>query len=580
MMRGVKSPSLWRLIRPYWVSEDKWRAWSILFAVIAANLVIVYINIRINAWNAEFYNALEKKDWHTFISAVGTFSILAFAYIGLSTFRIYFRQMLEIRWRRWITHDFAGRWLKEHAFYRIQRDRLADNPDQRIADDLKAMVNTTLALSLDLFSTVVTLASFVSILWALSGPLSFLLFHHVVTIPGYMVWVAIAYALTGSFVIQYFGKPLTAINYQQQRYEADFRFFLVRLRENAEQVALYQGSGAEEKNLQGSFARIRENWALIMQYTKRLTLVTSSYGQLALIFPILAASPRYFAGALTLGVLFQMSNAFGQVSDSLSWFVGNYGTLATWRATMDRLREFLRVIEASEPKGGIAMEPVSSHVSIVARDLQLALPDGKPLAGIGSWRIAPGSRWLVRGPSGSGKSTLIRAMAGLWPFGQGQIENPAGARQLFLSQQSYLPMGTLKDALCYPSQPDAFTDAACLEALRTCRLPFDAAHLNQTGDWSHVLSPGEQQRIAAARALLQKPDYLFLDEATSALDRETEHAIYRELLERLPKTAFISVGHSEALVPFHSEILDLGSSRRMESSESAETKRHLFAEAG
>jgi putative ATP-binding cassette transporter len=407
------------------------------------------------------------------------------------------------------------------------------------------MVSTTLALSLDLLSTVVTLISFVSILWALSGPLSFLLFHRMVTIPGYMVWVAVAYALVGSFFIQFFGKPLTAINYHQQRYEADFRFFLVRLRENAEQVAFYQGSAAEEKNLQTSFGHIRKNWSRIMQYTKRLTLVTSTYGQLAIIFPILAASPRYFAGALTLGVLFQMSNAFGQVSDSLSWFVSNYGTLATWRATTDRLREFLKVIEASEPAGGITVESLPRHAPILAQGLHLALPDGQPLAKIGSWRIAPGSRWLIRGPSGSGKSTLMRAMAGLWPFGKGEIERPAKSHQLFLPQQSYLPIGTLKAALCYPSQTDAFTDKACVEAMQTCRLPFSLHHLS----------------IAAARALLQKPDYLFLDEATSALDRDTERVIYEELLKRLPKTAFISVAHSEALAPLHSHTLDLGVSK-------------------
>jgi putative ATP-binding cassette transporter len=555
----MKTPSIWRLLRPYWVSEDKWRAWILLAVVIAANLSIVYINVRLNSWNAEFYNALQKKDFHTFISAIGTFSILAFSYILLATFQIYFRQMLEIRWRRWITYNFVRRWLNDHAFYRIQRDRLADNPDQRIADDLKSLVSNTLALSLDLISTVVTLVSFVSILWALSGPLRFMFLHQNITIPGYMVWVAILYACVGSFFIQFFGRPLTAINYQQQRYEADFRFMLVRLRENAEQVAFYEGAAAEEEQLKGSFARIRQNWALIMQYTKRLTLVTSTYGQLAIIFPILAASPRYFSGALTLGVLFQMSDAFSQVSNSLSWFISNYGNLADWRATANRLREFLRVIEAPELDRGIALETPPGDAPLATQSLALALPNGQPLADIGSWRIDPGSRWLVRGPSGCGKSTLMRAMAGLWPFGSGKIDRPGKGRQLFLPQQSYLPIGTLKAALCYPSQADAFTDEACREALRTCRLPLANHQLDDKADWSHVLSPGEQQRLAAARALLQKPDYLFLDEATSALDRETERAVYEVLLQRLPETAFISVAHSEALTPFHSEFLDVQS---------------------
>jgi putative ATP-binding cassette transporter len=562
----MKPPSIWRLLRPYWVSEDKWIAWILVLVVVAANLSLVYITVRINAWNARFYNSLQDKNWHAFIAAIDEFSVLAFSYIFLATFQLYYRQMLEIRWRRWITHDFVSRWLKNNSFYRIQLNRLTDNPDQRIADDLKAMVNLTLTLTLDLLSTVVTLVSFVSILWALSGPLSFVMFDRRVTIPGYMVWAAFAYALVGSFFAQSFGRKLTAINYQQQRFEADFRFLLVRLRENAEQVAFYKGAPAEEENLHGSFGRIRQNWRLIMQYTKRMTLVTNTYGQLANIFPFLAASPRYFSGAMKLGVLFQMADAFGQVSTSLSWFINNYVTLATWRATGNRLREFLATVDAQPVEGGITLKPTPARGAVGTESLNLALPDGQPLAEIGSWNVAPGSRWLIRGPSGSGKSTLMRAMAGLWPFGQGKIDRPADSRQLFLPQQSYLPIGTLKAALCYPSRSDAFSDEDCREVLQTCRLPQIMTQLEESADWSHRLSPGEQQRLAAARALLQKPDYLFLDEATSALDRETEQAVYETLLRRLPRTAFISVAHSEALTPLHTSILDMRAGRRAEMS--------------
>jgi putative ATP-binding cassette transporter len=551
----VKPPSIWRLICPYWVSEEKGRAWSILFAVIAANLAIVYINVRINSWNAEFYNALQKKDWHTFISALGTFSILAFSYILLATFQIYFRQMLEIRWRRWITHDFVARWLKDNAFYRIQRDGSTDNPDQRIADDLKSMVSTTLALSIDLLSTVVTLVSFVTILWGLSGSLSFHLANHPITIPGYMVWVAFAYALVGSLFIQFFGKPLAAINYQQQRYEADFRFMLVRLRENAEQVAFYRGASTEKEKLTGGFEQIRQNWSRIMQYTKRLTLVTSTYGQIAIIFPILAASPRYFAGTLTLGVLFQMSNAFGQVSSSLSWFIDNYSTLASWRATTNRLREFLRAVEEPE-KGGIDVATNSAGDAFRTDQLSLLLPDGRFLAEAGTVNITPGSRWAIRGPSGSGKSTLLRALANLWPFGTGKIERPT-MRQLFLPQKSYLPIGTLKEALCYPDRVDAFTEKQCGSVLRLCRLPQFENRLHESADWAQQLSPGEQQRIAVARVLLQQPEFLFLDEATNALDAETEELLYDLLFERLPHAALVSVSHNEKIAALHASSIDL-----------------------
>jgi putative ATP-binding cassette transporter len=414
----MKQPSVWDMIRPYWVSEERWLARALLGIVITANLAIVYVNVRINSWNVEFYNALQKKNWHSFLSALLEFSILAFSYILLATIQIYFRQFLEIRWRRWMTDHFIGRWLKDHAFYRMQRDRLADNPDQRIADDLKAFVSNSLLLSIDLLSNVVTLISFVSILWALSGPLSFAIFHHPLTIPGYMVWVAVLYAMVGSFFVQLFGKQLTAIDYLQQKYEADFRFLLVRVRENAEQIALYGGASTEGTQLRGSFSRIRQNWSLIMQYTKRLTLVTSTYGQVAIIFPILAASPRYFAGALTLGVLFQMSNAFGQVSGALSWFVSRYGDLAAWRATVNRLREFLKAVEAPEVAGGI----VQGEGNLGTKELRLTLPDGRSLARTGSWNIAPGSRWLVRGPSGGGKSTLLRAMAACGHLGLERFE--------------------------------------------------------------------------------------------------------------------------------------------------------------
>jgi len=376
-----------------------------------------------------------------------------------------------------------------------------------------------------------------------------------------MVWVAVAYALVGSFFMQFFGRPLAAINYEQQRYEADFRFKLVRLRENAEQIAFYQGAAAEEDQLKGSFGFIQKNWSRVMQYTKRLTLVNSAYSQLAIIFPILAASPRYFAGALTLGVLFQMSNAFGQVSGSLSWFINHYSTLASWRATTARLREFLRAVEGPEP-GGIESITDPAAETFDIRRLQLALPDGQTLNEIGPLLIKPGSRWSVRGPSGSGKSTLLRALAALWPFGSGRISRPA-RRLFFLPQKSYLPIGTLRDALSYPSKSEAFTEQECRDVLRLCRMAGFENRLEESADWSQQLSPGEQQRIAIARALLQRPDFLFLDEATNALDAETESDLYHLLFERLPQAAIISISHNETLILRHPFSIDLTPARKV-----------------
>jgi vitamin B12/bleomycin/antimicrobial peptide transport system ATP-binding/permease protein len=557
--------SAWQLVKPYWVSSEWKIAWTLLITIIVINLLMVLINVKLNEWNAQFYNALESKDVRDFPHLLMVFTGLAFASIILFVYGRYLRQMLGFRWRQWLTERFLDEWLGARAFYRIERDHLADNPDQRISDDLASFSTSTLTLTLDLLSTVVTLASFVTILWSLAGALTITLGGTPFTIPGYMVWAAALYAVFGSLMTHWFGHPLVPLTYQQQRVEADFRFGLIRIRENAEQIAFYDGERKEHDNLKGVFAHIKDNWWRIMRCTKRLSFALSFYGQIAIIFPLIVASPRYFAGAFSFGVLMQIQSAFGTVSDAFSWFINSYGTLVEWRATVNRLREFKRVAHASHHEtasteaagqGGIALRQVDAD-RVATAGLRLALPDGQPLATIGDIAIRPGSRWLVRGASGAGKSTLMRALAGLWPFGDGAIDAPSHARMMFVPQQSYLPIGTLKAALAYPSDADAFTDEACREALRTCRLEGYAERLAETGHWTRMLSPGEQQRLAGARALLHQPDYLFLDEATSALDADNEAHLYRVLNERLPKAAIVSVAHRESLAAFHDEILDV-----------------------
>lgn len=530
------------------------------------NLAMVYLNVKYNTWNANFYDALQRKDVAAFWHQLVVFAYIVFPNIAIAIYRLYFRQMLEFRWRQWLTTDYTHRWLKDHAFYRIERDRLADNPDQRITDDLQSLASTSLALSLDLLSTLVTLFTFVTILWSIGGALSFMVFGHPIHIPGYMVWVALGYAIVGTYIMFKVGRPLVTVNYQQQRVEADFRFMLVRLRESSEQVALYNGAQTEEKRASGAFALIRHNWQQVMNLTKRLTLVNSLYGQVAIIFPVVAAGPRYFAGAFTLGVLMQIMNAFGTVSDSMSWFIGSYGTLASWRATVNRLREFRRSIddqhfaEAASPAtehGGINRH-LGAGKSITTDALVLARPNGEVLSKIENISIVPGSRWLLRGPSGCGKSTLLRALAGLWAFGEGTIEVPADAKLMFVPQQSYMPVDTLKAAIAYPSDQEAFSDEQCREVLTLCHLDDYGDRLMESTHWARRLSPGEQQRIAFARVLLQQPEYVFLDEASSALDDKTEAALYTLLLERLPHTAIVSVGHRASLDGFHERFIDLG----------------------
>ncbi|CAG9270733.1 MULTISPECIES: ABC transporter ATP-binding protein/permease [Paraburkholderia] len=566
MIDNSKNPAditAWGLIKPYWVSEDRWKARGLLALVIAMNMTMVAANVWFNTWQRTFFDAIQQYNYPVFKYSLLQFTVIALALILLGSYRTYFRQMLEFRWRQWLTNRYLNDWLGDRAYYRIERDSLADNPDQRVSADLQGLASASLNLSLGLLSTTVTLFSFIVILWNLSGAFAFHMFGTEFSIPGYMVWAALIYAAVGSWVTHKVNHPLVSINYQQQRVEADFRFSLIRIRENADQIALYQGERSEEQQLKGVFSHIRENWRLIMRFTRRFNIVVISYSQLAIVFPYIAAAPKYFSKSISFGMYQQVTGAFGTVSDSFSWFINNYDSLAEWRATVNRLREFHRVMRSQHLHEsvveGTAHGGINVHVtdtdSIDVTNLHLQRPDGEPMANVGSFHIAPKSRWLVRGPSGAGKSTLMRTLAGLWPFGEGTIEKPADAKLLFIPQRSYLPIGTLKAALCYPSEASAYSDEACREVLTVCRLPELADRLGESTHWERSLSPGEQQRLAAARALLQQPDFLFLDEATSALDPENESIIYNALIERLPNTAIVSVAHRKTLEAFHDQTL-------------------------
>jgi putative ATP-binding cassette transporter len=418
--------SAWSLIRPYWVSEERKIAWGLLIATVAMDLLLVGISAWLNTWNRDFYDALGSRNVHEFPRLMLMFAMLALAFCAISVYNRYLRQMLGFRWRQWLTTRYLQEWLDDSTFYRIERDRLIDNPDQRIAVDLDLFATTTLSLTLDLLSTVETLVWFSIVLWSTAGALVVMAGGSAVQIPGYMLWAAVAYALVGSLLTNKVGHPLVPINYQLQRVEADFRFGLIRLRENAEQIAFYDGMQTEGANAGDRFGRIRENWWQLMRYTKRYSFVVSFYGQLADIFPIVVASPRYFAGALSFGTLMQITDAFGSVSGSLSWFINNYDTVVEWRATVNRLREFKRVMQ--QPRLKESMSPATEHGGInlhyidasqlVTHNLALALPNGETLTNVRNIAIKPGSRWLVRGASGAGKSTLLRALAGLWPFGE------------------------------------------------------------------------------------------------------------------------------------------------------------------
>lgn len=551
---------VWRLIKPYWRSEERVSAWILLASVVALTLAMVYMSVQFNEWYNVFYNALQEKNQEVFWKQILKFCILAAIYIAMAVYVFYLNQMLQIRWRRWMTDRYLKEWLADRAYYRMQLEgNPADNPDQRIAEDLKLFVDTTLDLSLGLLHSVVTLVSFTAILWTLSGPLAFTLGGHDIVIPGYMVWAAVLYAIVGTWVTHKIGKPLIRLNFEQQRYEADFRFGLIRFRENGESVALYNGESDELKGFRARFANVVENWWRIMNRQKILISFTVGYNQIANIFPFVVAAPRFFSGAIQLGGLMQISNSFDKVQGALSWFIGAYTTFAAWKATCDRLIGFRETIDRAHQQ---ALENTGFQVErggpaeLAVEGVALALPDGRPLVAPSSFTVKSGESVLIRGSSGSGKSTLFRAVAGIWPYVKGKVRLPDARDVLFLPQRPYLPIGSIRDIVAYPSQ-EKFTDEQIRKVLSDVGLPALAGRLDEQQPWALQLSPGEQQRIAFARALLQQPGWVFLDEATSSLDEEAETALYGLLRERLPRSTVVSIGHRPTLAAFHDRKLEL-----------------------
>ncbi len=544
----------WRLTYPYWQSEEKWRAWGLLILILVLNLGGVYLLYRLNQWNQAFYDSLEQKNAKAFWEQIWVFCTIAAVWVLVAVYKAYVAQVLQMRWRNWLNKNFLARWLENKTYYRMELARNeTDNPDQRIAEDLNKYTSDTLGLVVGLLNATVTLVTFIGVLWGISGPLTFSLAGHVITIPGYMVWGCILYAFIGSFITHWIGRPLINLNFMQQRYEADFRFDLVRLRESSEQIALYKGEASEHKHLLDRFDSVMDNFWRLIKANKRLGWFTFSFGQAAVIFPFILAGSRYFAGAISLGVLMQISSAFGRVQDALSWFVDNYANLAAWRATADRLLQFQAAMDRAENHAQSAQieATVSSDVSLHVDDLSLALPNGEVLLNAANLTINPGDKLLLSGASGAGKSTLFRALAGIWPFGHGRVSRPEGKRTLFLPQKPYLPIGSLRDTVSYPGKPGEFSDATIVAALSACKLEGLAARLDEQQHWGQQLSPGEQQRLAFARALLHKPDWLFMDEATSALDEATEQEMFRLLNEHLPESTFVSIAHRPNVAAFH-----------------------------
>ncbi len=556
----------WRLALPYFVSEERWSARGLLAVVLGMRLILVGMSVLYSFWNRAFFNALQDKDWDSFMALLFTykttptgilpsFVVISALFVLIAIYRTYLNQFLSIRWRRWMSERLMADWLGGQAYWRIglaagsSGAHGTDNPDQRIAEDVRDFVDDSLTLSVGLISAVVSLFSFVTILWSLSGALTV----WGVNIPGYMVWVAVAYAVVGTVFTHLVGRKLVPLKFRQQKVEADFRFALARIRENLEGIVLSRGEAREKAALSARFAALIGNFRQIMSRTKQLTTLTASYDQASQVFPIVVAAPRYFAGQIPLGALTQTSSAFGQVENALSWFVHAYASLASWRATIDRLAAFQGAIHRAQALPSELHAHAGDHVGL--HDVTVRLPDGSVLLAQADLSLVPGRSVVLTGRSGAGKSTLFRTIAGVWPYGSGSVIQPDG--MMFLPQRPYLPLGTLREAIAYPQPPDAYADTALRETLDAVGLGHLAGRLDEDEPWAQRLSGGEQQRVAIARALLARPAWLFLDEATASLDGEAEAELYALLRTRLPDTTLVSIAHRASVAALHERELIL-----------------------
>lgn len=550
----MKNPiSAWQLIKPYWVSEQRWIALGLLVLVISLDLSNVYFVVQVSYWQKDFFDALADYKLDVMKPLMWTLLLILGANITVRAFSVFFKQLLEIRWRSWLTKNYVQDWFKGNNFYHIERRYEADNPDQRIAQDLDLMAQNSLGLFTGLVKNCVNLVSYSIIIWSLSETWLFSINGHDYTIPGALLWAAILYALLGSFVMEKIGKPIVSLDYKQQQYEADFRALLMNVRKNSEQIALYRGQNEEEKRLMASFSAIRQNWRGIMTYTKRIAFTESIYIEIGAYLPYFLIIPQYFAKKVTMGGVMQLSSGFARLRASLSWFIFYYKDLSELRATLKRLGEFQAVMQQE------STQKIQYHYGdgLSIESFSLNQPSGKLLVKVPDLHLNNGAKLLIQGESGIGKSTFLRALAGLWVYGEGKITFPQNTNILFLPQKLYLPAGDLKSILCYPKACDDFTDEACVEALELVGLKAQTPQLYKMQTWDTVLSLGEQQKLAFAKIFLHKPEYLFLDEATSALDLDNETRLYTLLLERLPHTTLVSVAHHESVKQFHTQILKL-----------------------
>jgi len=546
-------PSVWRLLFPYWRTREGVFSLMLLMFVIGSSWAITYVMLWNNNWTGMFYDAIGASRFKVLPELLVRFLLVAMAGAAVQITGVVLQEIVQIRWRRWLTTWLAEKWLARNNYYRIERDRELENVDQRIAEDVKLFVNDTLLLGLGLLSVPVSVVSFSIVLWRMGGPLQVHVGGSTYALHGYLVLAAFAYTSAIFAATHYLGRRLITLTARQHRLEGDFRVLMVGVREFAEQIAFFQGQATEHGRLQASFRFLVSNLYATLWVNTRLSFFTNIVGQVSSVIPTLLVLPQLMSGGLTLGGLMKSNGAFHSVTGSLAFFPQAYPGFTSWRAEANRLREFLHVSEHA-PREEIALHEGRTG-EVAASGLVLRDASGDTLSRVPDFVLEAGQRCIVRGRSGCGKSTLLRALAGLWPYGEGTIVRPA-AGTFFLPQRSYIPPGSLKAAITYPRDASAYPDSECEELLRACGLSAYARLLHVEDRWSTRLSGGEQQRVAFARVLLAKPSTVFLDECTSALDSQSEKELYGLLIERLPQATVVSVAHRKELLSLHDTTLD------------------------